>query len=223
MDEKKVFGENYRYFLTRVRKAERILAELKRFTNIDTQKKLKVLAVGGEYGFIEYNLAKWTKWDIITSDMEEYLISRYPELKDYVRMQVLDATKLPFKDNTFDLIIFNHVIEHIPEYQKAVDELHRVLKKEGIMYLATPNLYRLLLRPGLLLKSKKDLADEERIANHLGFSAEELERILKEFQYQNISKHHMVQNLGMLGHVAKLLPESFFTKRAQTNVFIARK
>ena len=45
---------------------------------IMSNKKIKVLAVGGEYGFIEYNLAKWTKWGITTSDIDEKLITKYP-------------------------------------------------------------------------------------------------------------------------------------------------
>ena len=42
-----------------------------------------------------------------------------------------DICNLPFDDNSFDVILCNHVLEHIPEDLKAMQELHRVLKPNG--------------------------------------------------------------------------------------------
>ena len=42
-----------------------------------------------------------------------------------------DICNLPFKDNTFDVILCNHVLEHIPNDTKAMEELYRVLKPGG--------------------------------------------------------------------------------------------
>ena len=42
-----------------------------------------------------------------------------------------DICALPFEDNTFDIILCNHVLEHIPEDQKAMKELFRVMKPGG--------------------------------------------------------------------------------------------
>ena len=50
-----------------------------------------------------------------------------------------NAETLPFADSTFDLIILQDVIEHTIEKNKIVDELKRVLKENGIIYLSTPN------------------------------------------------------------------------------------
>jgi len=46
---------------------------------------------------------------------------------------------LPFKENSFDIIISNHVIEHVQDQQLHINEIKRVLKPNGILYLATPN------------------------------------------------------------------------------------
>lgn len=42
-----------------------------------------------------------------------------------------DICDLPFEDNTFDIILCNHVLEHIPNDQKAMRELFRVMKPGG--------------------------------------------------------------------------------------------
>lgn len=42
-----------------------------------------------------------------------------------------DICDLPFQDNAFDIILCNHVLEHIPNDTKAMEELHRVLKPGG--------------------------------------------------------------------------------------------
>ena len=42
-----------------------------------------------------------------------------------------DICELPFEDNSFDIILCNHVLEHIPDDKKAMSELFRVMKKGG--------------------------------------------------------------------------------------------
>ncbi|MDC6390199.1 methyltransferase domain-containing protein [Maribacter sp. PR1] len=42
-----------------------------------------------------------------------------------------DICNLPFKDNSFDVILCNHVLEHIPDDTQAMKELYRVLKPGG--------------------------------------------------------------------------------------------
>ncbi|QOI97856.1 MAG: methyltransferase domain-containing protein [Flammeovirgaceae bacterium] len=49
-----------------------------------------------------------------------------------------DATDISFSDNTFDIVIANHVLEHIPDYEKALREIWRVLKPGGTAILQTP-------------------------------------------------------------------------------------
>jgi len=50
----------------------------------------------------------------------------------------LDITDLQFEDNAFDVIICNHVLEHIREDLKAIGELYRVLKPGGWAILQVP-------------------------------------------------------------------------------------
>ena len=51
----------------------------------------------------------------------------------------VNSAKLPMQSNQFDVVISNHVIEHIREQKLHLKEIKRVLKKDGVCYLATPN------------------------------------------------------------------------------------
>ncbi len=58
----------------------------------------------------------------------------------------VEGTKLPFSDECFDVVISNHVIEHLGDADaqaKHLLELSRVMKSNGMSYLAVPN--RLML------------------------------------------------------------------------------
>ncbi|WP_298512431.1 class I SAM-dependent methyltransferase [uncultured Kordia sp.] len=49
-----------------------------------------------------------------------------------------DICDLPFEDDSFDTILCNHVLEHIPDDTKAMQELYRVLKPNGMAILQIP-------------------------------------------------------------------------------------
>ena len=49
-----------------------------------------------------------------------------------------DICNLPFSDNEFDVILCNHVLEHIPDDTKAIQELYRVLKPGGMGIFQIP-------------------------------------------------------------------------------------
>lgn len=50
----------------------------------------------------------------------------------------LDVQEMPFDDNTFDAVICNHVLEHVPDDRKAMREILRVLKPGGFAILQVP-------------------------------------------------------------------------------------
>ncbi len=53
-------------------------------------------------------------------------------------IEVIDLMDLPFKENSFDWIMCNHVLEHIPDDVSAMNELFRVLKPGGKGILQVP-------------------------------------------------------------------------------------
>ncbi len=72
---------------------------------------------------------------------EQCFLKRFRKLKnlDYTTTDLLspiadvkaDICDLPFEDNSYDIILCNHVLEHIPDDTKAMQELYRVMKPGG--------------------------------------------------------------------------------------------
>ena len=52
-----------------------------------------------------------------------------------------DVTRLPFRDEAFDVVICSEVLEHVTENRVAVSELIRVLKREGIIVVSVPRFF----------------------------------------------------------------------------------
>jgi SAM-dependent methyltransferase len=55
------------------------------------------------------------------------------------KFQLVRGEELPFPDRSFDIIISNHVIEHVLNPEKHISEMARILRQDGCLYLATPN------------------------------------------------------------------------------------
>lgn len=61
--------------------------------------------------------------------------------------QLVNGIGLPYDNESFDVVISNHVIEHVGDFASQLEhlcELNRVLKKSGIGYLAVPNRWMLV-------------------------------------------------------------------------------
>jgi SAM-dependent methyltransferase len=62
----------------------------------------------------------------------------------------IETDKLPFEDNSVDVIIANQIIEHVKEIFWIFHEIHRVLKPGGVIIVGVPNIASLHSRIGLL-------------------------------------------------------------------------
>lgn len=63
------------------------------------------------------------------------------------RFTLVDGTDLPFSDSEFDLVLTNHVIEHVGDETAQLNhlrEIRRVLRSDGAVYFAAPNKWRLI-------------------------------------------------------------------------------
>ena len=87
---------------------------------------LKVLHVAPEQVFYK-KFKKLKNWEYLTFDLD----SPIADIKG-------DLTSTNFKDESFDLIICNHVLEHIEDDKSALNEIYRILKYNGISILQVP-------------------------------------------------------------------------------------
>lgn len=79
----------------------------------------KVLHFAPEQCFLK-RFRKMKNLDYTTTDLESPIAD--------VKADICD---LPFEDNTYDVIFCNHVLEHIPDDKRAMQELYRVMKRGG--------------------------------------------------------------------------------------------
>jgi len=98
---------------------------LKNETSFFTQEH-KVLHFAPEQAFLK-RFRKLENIDYTTTDLN----SPIADIK-------ADICKLPFDDNQYDFIICNHVLEHIPDDTKAMQELYRVLAPGGTAIIQVP-------------------------------------------------------------------------------------
>jgi 2-polyprenyl-3-methyl-5-hydroxy-6-metoxy-1,4-benzoquinol methylase len=77
-------------------------------------------------------------WEAKGCDISEQYVE-YARNKYKVDAYAGTAEELKFADNSFDFISLVEVIEHLYDPLKTISELHRIMKKDGILYLSTPN------------------------------------------------------------------------------------
>lgn len=91
----------------------------------------RVLHVAPEYCFID-RFEKHLGENYITADIESPLAK--------VKMDLHD---IPFEDNSFDVVFCNHVLEHVKDDVRCMQEIRRVLKPNGFALCQSPQRYDL--------------------------------------------------------------------------------
>ena len=76
---------------------------------------------------------------VISLDLNIVRLKLQEDFKDNIQRVNGDALIVPLKADSFDLIILQDVIEHVNDPQSLIISLYSLLKKNGILYLSTPN------------------------------------------------------------------------------------
>lgn len=113
---------------------EQICTEVSHYMNKD----MTVLELACGSGQLSFRLAKKAKhWE--ATDFSENMIAeakKKPRPKE-LYFSVQDATKLPYADETFDAVMIANALHIMPEPYKAMGEIFRVLKKDGVLFAPT--------------------------------------------------------------------------------------
>lgn len=97
---------------------------------------LRILDIGSGEGSTSGLLSK--KNFVISLEIKPERLKKTLQKESLLRI-IADGLRVPFKPGSFDLVILQDVIEHIAINENFFEQLSEFLKKNGIIYLSTPN------------------------------------------------------------------------------------
>jgi ubiquinone/menaquinone biosynthesis C-methylase UbiE len=109
---------------------------------IQIPENARVLELGCGTGILWRGAVKAPRgWRVILTDMSDGMLRETrPQLarlgQSFTYSQA-DAQAIPFRDESFDAVIANHMLYHVPDIPRALGEVRRVLKPSGLCYAAT--------------------------------------------------------------------------------------
>ena len=113
------------------------------FDQLDLSPESRILELGCGAGHLWLeNLNHIPKgWNITLSDLslgmlQEAQRNLYSGPRDF-QFAVIDAQSISFEDESFDAVIANHMLYHVPDRKRALAEIHRALRLGGRFYAST--------------------------------------------------------------------------------------
>lgn len=114
--------------------------------------KLNLLPIlGSNARILHFAPEKWLSQLIQLQNPESYLMADlYPQSE---QVEKIDIHEIPYPDASFTLVIANHVLEHVDDDRRAMQEIRRVLTLGGLAILQTPysaSLHNTFSDPGVV-------------------------------------------------------------------------
>lgn len=116
------------------------------FDHLDIPENGRVLELGCGTGLLwRENLGRIPHdWVVTLSDASPGMVQEVEQSLLHTDLQftfeVVDAQSIPYEEHSFDVVIANHMLYHVPDLAKAFSEIHRVLRPEGSLYATTVGL-----------------------------------------------------------------------------------
>ncbi len=141
---------DYNYFEhSKIRKDRRFVFRFYTSLIRRYKKSGNLLEIGCSFGYLLKRLEK--DFNTYGIDKSSYAIKSSKNICRKSKTYVGDARNLSiFKNRFFDVVIALHVLEHLNTPEKAIAEVHRILKNNGIFIFVTPN------TTSLMRKIKRD-------------------------------------------------------------------
>lgn len=173
----------YELFMERYRSAAEIIRG-----QLKLSKTTKFLDIGAGEGYMKYFFdAGEGKWFGVECWKERIL--KCKSLGYQIADIDINTTPLPYPDGNFDVVIASHVIEHLSNIDFCLKEMDRVLKKGGILLIATPTKPPLIAELINLLHKlqPKDLGETQNAFSVLS---------LKSFIAKRLSNYTLIDSRG---------------------------
>lgn len=115
------------------------------YSPVPCKEKGKILDIGCGSGSYIYTLKKYG-WDVYGLDISSKSVNfARSQLKlPNVFAGTIESKRFP--DEFFNVILLKHVIEHLPDPRSSLKEIYRILKKDGLLLIITPNVSSLNFR-----------------------------------------------------------------------------
>ncbi len=82
-----------------------------------------------------------SNWEITLTDFSDGMLKdakkNLGEKRSRFNFKIVNAENIPFEEESFNVVIANHMLYHVPNINKALKEINRVLKSEGILFAST--------------------------------------------------------------------------------------
>lgn len=105
--------------------------------------KARILEVGaGRADLWRENASRIPEgWDITLTDLSEGMLAdgrqQLGDLADRFEMRTANVQELADADNTYDAVIANFMLYHLPDRPKGIAQIRRVLKSDGVLFACT--------------------------------------------------------------------------------------
>ncbi len=180
---------------------------IKFFIGFKIDKDRMILDVGTNLGSFPGQLYSLGYTNVYGIDIREEPITAgrqtYPALVD--NLSVYDGLKLPFQDESLDVVTMFDLIEHIPKPQPFLLEVNRVLKKDGYIIFQTPNIFinsiwSTLVWRSLAWKNEhcslQSLPSLKKLLSGTGFHRICIDKYSIDTEF---NRHTVKENIGLLG------------------------
>lgn len=135
------------------------------------------------------------KSQIILSDFSPLMVEKAKDLlSDYptFSFEQIDIQDIPYDNNSFDVVIANHMLYHVPDKAKALSEVCRVLKSDGCFYSTT--LGKNSLKELQNIYHRLDGKASFSYAENISFTLENGTELLSEY-FSDIEKRQYIDSL----------------------------
>ena len=143
------------------------------FDQFDLQARCHVLDLGSGPGdlWLENRDRIPRGWAIVLADLSPAMLHKArPRLASRdarFAYRVVDAQSIPYPDGTFHQVVANHMLYHVPNRERALCEIHRVLRPGGQLYAATNGLHHMKELRELLTSTCRDF-ETPQVATQFG-------------------------------------------------------